>query len=233
MQLFTDTGVLWAALDPAGWVSIVIVAFLILYFGFLRPLFLTWGSTPAEVEKYLPGDELVAEPKLASTRTITIYAHPFKVWPWLVQMGQDRGGFYSYQWLENLMGLEIQNAREIIPEYQNLKVGDTIKFSPKGGMKVLALEQGRALVLGGVRDPKRDPEGKSPEIDASWVFYLDLAEENITRLNVRFRMTWKPSFLVWMAYRLILEPSHFIMERKMLLGLKKRAESTKDVYVSS
>jgi hypothetical protein len=91
----------------------------------LRPSYSRWGATDEEVRRSLPGDELVPTPRAQSTWAVTIEAPPERVWPWLVQMGQDRAGFYTYEWFENgLLRLNIHNVDRIVPEWQNITVGD-------------------------------------------------------------------------------------------------------------
>jgi hypothetical protein len=96
----------------------------------IRPWHLRWGATDEEVEKPLPGDELVPEPVIESTRAITVHAPVEAVWPWLAQLGQDRGGFYSYEWLENLAGAWMRNALSIHPEWQHREVGRPCSCTP-------------------------------------------------------------------------------------------------------
>lgn len=115
------------------------------YAFFIRPRHLRWGATAEEVKMPLPGDELLEHPKLNATHAITIDAPVADVWPWLVQVGQNRAGFYSYTWLENLVGCAMHNANQIVPEWQELKVGDEVWLHPKAPpLKVLAIEPGRA-----------------------------------------------------------------------------------------
>ena len=178
----------------------------------IRPWHLRWGATDEELNEPLIGDELVAHPKLRATHAITINAPAADIWPWLVQMGQDRGGFYSYTWLENLAGCHMRNADEIMPEWQDLKVGDKVWLHPKAPpVEVAAIEPGRAIVL--------KPWG---------AFVLQPIDEKSTRLIIRSQGDYEPdlrnpmlNFLLW---RVVYEPAHFIMERKMLLGIKERAE---------
>jgi len=155
---------------------------------------------------------LLAIPKLNATHAITINAPAADVWPWLVQLGQHRGGFYSYSWLENLVGCDMHNADRIVPEWQELKVGDEVWLHPKAPpLRVLAIEPGRAIVL-----------------EKCWSFVLHPIDENRTRLIIRGRGEFNPDFknglLNFLLWRGIFEPAHFIMERKMLLGIKQRAE---------
>ncbi len=214
----------------AGIILGLMLIFLVTLFAF-RPWHLRWGATDAEVNRRLPGDELVANPKWGATHAITIRASAEEVWSWLVQMGQGRGGFYSYDWLENLFGLDIHNADRIIQEFQHLKVGDTVRLFPGGGPTVAVLEPGRALVLFGLIDPATGcsfkPTDKLPDnyFATGWGFYLDPIDARTTRLIERFQIDWNPpSFLNTLGNRVILEPASFVMERKMLLGIKQRAE---------
>ncbi|MER2137342.1 MAG: hypothetical protein ABS909_05705, partial [Arthrobacter sp.] len=115
----------------------------------LRRASLRWGATESEVAMNLPGDELLPAPNLVATRAISIAAPPSKVWPWLTQLGQNRGGFYSYDWLENLLGLNIHSAETIQSELQVQEPGDTIDLAPGAGLSVVRLDAERSLVLGG------------------------------------------------------------------------------------
>jgi hypothetical protein len=184
----------------------------------LRPWHIRWGATDEEIRQPLPGDEIVQHPRNWSTRAISIDAPTAAVWPWIVQIGQGRGGLYSYDWLENLVGCDIYSTSRIIPELQYLEVGDIVRLGPERypAYPVAAIEPGRVLVLG----------GDDPLLGAhSWVFYLEPIDEQTTRLLVRSRGDYPrtpANFLIW---RVITEPLHFVMERKMLLGIKQRAET--------
>lgn len=179
----------------------------------IRPWHLRWGATDEEVRASLPGDELVPHAKLKATHAITINAPAADIWPWLVQMGQNRGGFYSYTGLENLVGCHMRNADEIVPEWQELNVGDKVWLHPKAPpVEVAAIEPNRAIVL--------KPWG---------AFVLQPIDEKRTRLIIRSQGDYEPdlrnpllNFLLW---RVVYEPAHFIMERKMLLGIKQRVEN--------
>jgi len=133
-----------------------------------RPRQLRWGATNREYGEPLPGDDLIADPDLTATRAITIRAPASQVWPWIVQLGQGRGGFYSYDFLENLIGCDIHSAGRIVPEWQDLKPGDQVKLAPQAGLAVAHLEPGRSVVLrGGV------PSGNSaPPYDFTWAFVV-------------------------------------------------------------
>jgi hypothetical protein len=136
---------------------------------FLRLWRTKWGATDAEIHRSLPGDDLVPHSKWGWTHAITICASAAEVWPWLMQMGQDRGGLYSYEWLENRVGCDIHNADRIIPEFQHLEV--------------------------------------------------------TTRLISRWRGDYNPSLGNALIYRVLTEPISLVMDRKMLLGIKRRAEA--------
>jgi len=130
---------------------------------------LRWGASDDEADGRLPGDELIPHPDLSATRAIAVRTSADKVWPWIAQLGQGRGGFYSYDFLENLAGCDIHSADRVIPEWQAIRVGDEVKLAPRVALEVAALEPGRALVLrGGV------PMGKTPPpYDFSWAAYAD------------------------------------------------------------
>ena len=190
----------------------------------VRPWHLRWGATDEELTETLPGDEVKPDAGIQVTHAITINAPVEEVWKWLVQIGQDRGGFYSYDWLENVFDLQIQNTDEIKSEWQNLKVGDFVRsahkgwlggrFDDKAGWFVVGLEKNRALVL-------RD------EIEqGSWAFILKPTGENQTRLIVRVRGDEAATFSRKLLNYSLFEPAHFIMERKMLLTLKEKAEKS-------
>jgi hypothetical protein len=152
----------------------------------------------------LPGDDLVPEPAYEHTRAVTIRAPVEAVWPWLAQIGQTRGGFYSYDWLENLAGCDIHSANSIHPEWQDPRPGDTLAVVRGWGPKIVDVEPGRALVIEG------------------WGTYaLRRMDAHTTRLLARAR---HPGGWGALGYLLIVEIPHFIMERSMLLGLKQRAE---------
>ena len=194
----------------------------------LRPWYNRWGATEADVARSLPGDELVPAPMLGYTRAITIQAPVEQVWPWLAQMGQGRGGLYSYDRLENLAGCKIHSVDHILPELQNPQVGELIRLGPQGYpcFAVAAVDAPHSLVL-----LSADPKSGQPVVYteqrskgysvATWQFYLDTREEKATRLLVRQRLAYSPE-IAW-VWRLT-EPVGFVMERKMMLGIRKRAE---------
>ena len=181
---------------------------------FIRPWHLRWGATDEEAEMTLPGDEFVPDPDLNATHAITINAPVSAVWPWLVQIGQNRGGFYSYEWLENMVGCHMVNADEVLPQFQELRVGDEIWLHPKAPpLKVLRVEKEKFIVL-----------------ERCWTFVLHEIDAKSTRLIIRGRGNFAQpdlgnAFLNFVYWRLIFEPAHFIMERKMMLTLKELAEA--------
>ncbi len=180
-------------------------ALLAAYWFAIRPWHLRWGATDEEVVKTLPGDDLEPDPGIQMTRAITIDAPVEAVWPWLAQIGQERGGFYSYEWLENLAGCQMVNAERIHPEWQHREVGETVKLHPLTGLMVSRFEPNRIFGIEGwgvyVVEPTND--GKQTRL--------------IGRARVGRGMTA-------LFYALCIEIPHFVMERKMLLGIKERAE---------
>ena len=199
----------------------------------VRPRMLHWGATGQETAAPLPGDELVRTPRMQSTRAVTINAPAASVWPWLVQLGAGRGGMYSYDLLENAAGLGMHSADRILPEYQQLDVGDVVplvsKKGPDVGIPVRRMETGSVLGLGGTMDPRSGiirPSGGAaagPRVELGWTFVLQPVQERSTRLLSRTRYDYSP-LTVGLILRPVLEPLQFIMERRMLLGIKSRAE---------
>ena len=187
-----------------------------------RPWYGKWGATKAETEMALPGDELVKDPVLTSTRAIGIQAPPAAIWPWLVQMGQGRGGLYSYQRLENLIGCDIRNADRILPEHQHLQIGDKIGISPDMAFDVAAIEPEKALVLRG------DMPANENGIPTVWIwaFVLHPVNDSRTRLLLRSRLGCARTFGNMLIWRVFTDPIAFNMERKMLQGIKARAEGS-------
>jgi hypothetical protein len=203
---------------------------------FLRPWRARWGATDAEVKKKLPGDELMPHPKWGYTHAVTIKTPVAEVWPWIVQMGQGRGGFYSYEFLENLVGCNIHNVDRIIAEFQHLKVGDSIRFHPKiPAYTVVLVEPRSALGLNARSDTKTgktfELTDKMPEkyINSSWAWFLDERNDGTTRLFSRGRGDYRGLANALGFGPCFTEPISFVMDRKMLLGIKQRAESAREV----
>jgi len=191
-----------------------------------RPWFLRWGASDEEVRQALPGDDIVKHPRYMTTRVITIQAPAAAIWPWLVQMGQDRGGLYSYDRLENLLGLDFQSTDHIVPEFQRLEVGDKVRLAPEQrfdlALEVRMIEAPHALVLSSPGDPEEAMAAGYPAM--SWAFVLNSLDEQTTRLVIRCRSDYQPTMTSVVMNQVFLEPIHFIMERKMLLGIKQRVE---------
>ena len=175
----------------------------------LRRPILTWGATGEEATGALPGDELLEPANGVSTRAITIDAPASAVWPWLAQMGPaPRGGAYTYDWIENLLGLDMHSADHVLSEFQEPKLGDTIGF----GSNRMRLEQ---------LDPARVIAWRSE--DGNWVWTFVLRErDGRTRLLSRNR--FRLSTPLARIGSLPMEPASLVMERKMLRGIRRRAE---------
>ncbi len=192
------------------------VAALAAYVFAVRPWHLRWGATEAEARVVLPGDEIVPDASESVTHAVTINAPVWLVWPWLVQVGQNKGGFYSYAWLENLVGCRMRNADRIVPEFQHLKVGDRVWLHPKvPPLPVLVCEPYKAIVM-----------GSNTGEPGTWGFFLKPIEDDKTRLVVRGRGRVARGPLGWLFHHALFEPAHFVMERKMMLGIKRLAEAS-------
>ena len=181
-----------------------------------------WGATGQEQGTELPGDELVADPASVATRAVTVEAPPAEVWRWLVQIGQDRGGMYSYDWLENILGLRIHSTDRIREEWQHLDAGDQVRLVRKGW---LGLKDGFALPVERV-DPRRAivlrEQPPQQPWDAVWSFHVIPLGPARCRLVSRSRSA-RPRGAA-RAATWAMEPVTLVMTRKMLLGIKQRAE---------
>jgi len=196
-------------------VSFVALTLSVLYWFPLRKWFGRWGTTPADLTRVMSGDAAVVDPTYAATLAVTVDATPADIWPWLVQMGYQRGGLYSYDWLDRLFGyLDRPSANRILPEFQQLSVGDEIPVGRGGGFPVTAIEPCRALVLG----------GKGDGFQWVWQFGLYPLDEKRTRLVSRNSVRVPGTLGTWLFMRVI-EPAAFLMTRRMLLGLTRRAEA--------
>jgi len=182
---------------------------LALYPGLLRKRILTWGATPIEAEARLPGDELLEDADGMATRAITIDASAAAVWPWIAQMGPaPRGGAYTYDWIENLLGLNMHSVDRVLPEFQHPQIGDTIALG-RNRMRLERVEPDRVLAW------------RSEDGNWAWTFVLTPSAGG-TRLISRNR--YRLPRLVDRVGMLPMEPASLLMERKMLLGVKQRAE---------
>jgi hypothetical protein len=183
---------------------VVAVAATAMYVLVLAPWTRTWGATREERTAVIPGDELVRNRGLTMTRALTVDAPVSTVWSWLAQIGQDRAGFYSYTWLENLAGCHMPAADRVHPEWQHRSVGDVVPLHPLNGLSIERFDPERAYVFAG-----------------GWGFVLAPVGSDRTRLIARSRLRRGLPSLV---YAVLVELPHFVMERKMLLGIKHHAE---------
>ena len=181
-----------------------------LYRLFLREQILTWGTTKDEATRTLPGDELLETADGIATRAIAIDAPPGAIWPWIAQMGPSpRGGAYTYDWIENLLGLNMHSVDRVLPEYQHPQIGDTIGYG-SNHMRVERVE------------PEHVLSWRSEDGNWVWTFVIE-SGEGPTRLISRNRFR-----LPTLAARLgmaLMEPASLVMESKMLRGIKVRSES--------
>ena len=214
----------------------------------VRPWWHEWGMDPEEAARTLPGDEVVSNAPVSDTRGITIDAPPAEVWPWLVQMGFGRAGWYSYDALD----MKGRSADRILPDLQALAVGDVMPTHPGGGFEVRVLEPGHALVLylddvlvrsqaataaGGTdRTPANLQAGgalmgaaQPSEFHASWAFVLEPIGDGRTRLVERLRIQftggdrpWTKITLPWMGFGV------FLMVRRQLIGIRDRVERSRE-----
>ena len=171
--------------------------------GLVRPWLRRWGATPEERARRLPGDG-ERKPLFTTTRAVTVHAPASEVWAWLLQIGQDRGGFYSYDWLENLAGCEVTSADTIREEWQHRASGDGLTIFPGYSTPLLEVDPPHALV-----------------IDNWGAYVVEPVDEHSCRLLARSRVEPDAGGL---AYVLLIELPHAVMERRMLLGIKRRAE---------
>lgn len=204
--------VLWALLTP-----------------FLRGRRERWGARTAELQRSWPGDDLVPQPRWQYLHGITIDAATSVVWPWVAQIGQGRGGFYSFERLENLVGCRLANADHILPEHQDLSRVEGVRLAEKTPPLRLALvESGRALVLQG-GDVRGESAGGDDQVNVSWGFFLEQAGGDGCRLLARYRVDHGPGVVLSLFYGpWLVGPIAFVMQRKMLRGVKQRAERSAD-----
>lgn len=190
----------------------VYCAGLALYLLVIRPRLLSWGASDDEVRRACPGDRAVRDPYTVSTRAVSIRARPEQIWPWLAQMGAGRGGLYSYDWLDRLFGYtSAASSDKILPQFQGLAVGDVIPLGSGPSWPVIVADRNQALVVEPVTGA------------VSWAWTLSVLDASTTRLisRVRVRLGHKPLLL---ACAPGVDLPWFLMERKMLRGIKRRAE---------
>ncbi|HEX9122648.1 MAG TPA: SRPBCC family protein [Actinomycetota bacterium] len=195
------------------------------YTTLVRPWQLHWGATCAEDLEELPGDDLLPQARLQATRAVTIQARPSDVWPWLVQIGADKGGFYTYDALENAFGLGIHSVERLVSGWQHLRPGDFVAADrrKRGGWYVETLEPERTLVLW-TGDPKTGWRFDGVETPAgyTWAYVLRELPDGSTRLLVRARFAYR-NRLLGLPVELI-ELVDFLMVQRMLRGIRDRAE---------
>jgi hypothetical protein len=202
--------------------SITLGVIILFYIVFLRYVLLNWGATDAEMKKYYPGDSIVADPGYINVLAVTVHKAPSDVWPWIAQMGLNKGGFYSYTWIENLFGCNLHNADRLHPEWQNAKQGDyepvcaTAEKNEIPGWVIHTLIPNRTFVY-------------RKSTDSTWTmgFYIDSVSENSCRLITRMRYVTPKKFLPYVAEKVWFEWAHCIMQRGSITGIRKRAESWK------
>lgn len=183
----------------------------------LRAAWLHFGATETELDAPLPGDDLVENANLVATRAVTIAAPREEVWRWVVQIGADRGGFYSYDALENLVGCRVRSADQVEERWQHLEPGDRVHLHPSMWLTVAEATGGRALVLHG-----DGSQPDSPMAGFTWAFVLHRAQRGGTRLVIRERYGYRSG---WDG--LFVEPTafvSFVMTEKMMRGIRSRAE---------
>ncbi|KMO71404.1 SRPBCC family protein [Mycolicibacterium chlorophenolicum] len=196
-----------------------------------RRYFRDWGTTKAEAGASLPGDDLVRAPLLQATEGVSIDAPAEQVWPWLVQMGQDRGGLYSFEAMENLVGLHYRNADTVHPEWQHLTVGDTVRLVPRRwlgltdgvALSVVDIVEGRTVVL------RADSARRA--WDVVWSFHLSPRGDDQCRLLIRSRLALRhPGEVVFAE---LFGPARALVTRGMLIGIKRRAERARQAEASA
>jgi hypothetical protein len=219
-----------------GLLVLAIVIVLAAYLVVLRPRSHRWGATNAELGRSLPGDDLVPNVKVGYTQAITINAPPEEVWPWLVQIGYGRGGWYTYDWVYKLLGGGdfydgARSADRIIPELQDLKVGDSIRIFEQGPFNVVTLEPNRLLVLLARVDWDTEETFELSDtmpanyMNNGWVYVLEEVDKDSTRLIVRWRGDYSPGLGNALGLGIPTEAGALIMQPKMLKGIKARAEA--------
>ncbi len=215
----TSPRVLLEGLAGTQWIEIMV-----LLSPLLRGWYSKWGATDEEATRPLPGDEIIPEPKSKITLAVTVHAPAAAIWPWFVQLGCQKAGWYSYDLLDNN---GVPSADRIIPEYQHIEVGDDVWAVPNGALKfpVAAIDPNRSLVLGGMLNTAT---GKSvgpgePKPDqyfgGSMIVFLDERPDGTTRLIFRNLMDWSPGAFQTFGYKGCIEPISFVMGRKMLLSV--------------
>jgi hypothetical protein len=202
---------------------VVVLTLSLLYWFPLRRWMNRWGATPSDLTRVMAGDALLDNPTYSGTMAVTVNAPPADIWPWLVQIGYQRGGLYSYDWLDCLFGyLDRPSASRILPEFQNLAAGDRIPLGRGPSWPVAVLEPNRALAL--------DMRNLG-DFDWVWQFGLYAVDEHRTQLVSRSRVRTRSAWARLATHAI--EPAGFLMTRRMLLGLKQRAEALRAANTST
>jgi hypothetical protein len=191
---------------------------------FLRDPRSHFGVSASVANRSYPGDDLVPAPRWSWTHGIEIDAPAETVWPWVAQIGADRGGFYSYQWLENVAGCDVRNAETVHPDWQ-VRVGDALRLHPKmPGLEIVACEPGKHFVAYGPPDVNA-VANDAPWVAVTWTFFVEPLGRDRCRFISRYRCATSDHFSTRAAFGpTLLEPVGFAMDRRMLLGVKERAE---------
>lgn len=182
---------------------------------------LRWGAAPAEVTATLPGDDLILDATMTATRAITIAAPPDRVWPWVAQLGQERGGFYTSTLVETAFGCRVTNADTVVEEWQRPQVGDSFRLHPDLALRIGVVASGEALVATSVGLAPRQA-GPAAPFDFSWAFVVRPARD-MTRLVVRER--YRPHTTAAVALVRGCGPVATVMTIGLLRGIRQRAEA--------
>ena len=207
--------------------AVTVIGIVAVFLMFVRPWYLDWGATAEERTRVLPGDEIIPRAAAQQTRAITIDAPVEAVWPWLAQVGQDRGGFYSFELLENLVGCEMPTRDVLRPGKQSWNLGDKLWMYPPekaggaGFATLRAFVPGRVLGFG----VRMIGVGLDQPETGSWTWVLEPIGAERTRLLIRGRGEVRPSLIGVAFDRGFFEPVHFVMERRMMIGLAELAEA--------
>jgi hypothetical protein len=201
-----------------------VAAAAVVYALVLRRWVLGWGATSSEVAAAPPGDDLVPDADLVATRAISIQAPVQEVWPWLAQMGQGRGGMYSYDWLENLVGCQMTSASRVVEQWQHPSVGDDFRLHPDVALQVALVDPPRSLVVQGAVSAAGQDASTDPAVpyDFTWAFVLVPESDERARLLVRERYR----YLTRVARPLVetVSVASFVMTERMLRGVRDRVE---------
>ena len=218
----------WIQRSALTLLTVLVLAGLVYHLG-LRNWCMRWGTTPAEVHATLPGDDLFPVYAGQATHAITIHASPQRVWPWLMQIGQDRSGFYSYTIFENMFGADMPKVEHLVPDWKPRAVGETVwfatpkRFGGQGKMIPAIVEPNRAFAMVSPNDWQRLQAGGRAE-EGMWTFTLEPLGDGQTRLITRMRGGTPPTLTSRLVGRLFWEPAHFVMEQKMLRTIRDLSE---------